>query len=277
MGEIRRAGGQAKLISGCFEFSIKRRCCPTDEQSFHQSLAGYKSAAKALETFWIPLVSSFYFCWLFQCNLVNRVLDHGYQAVVICSDTLILLCLQKEQPGHQLFCSLSLRNKGKNTYGSVIKNTTICSSSKPVRLFPCQGWTAPAASQSQAMGLPSQVLQPKNAFTKSIYIFSDTYSIAMLLVFTDLYSKLNNTSSTLPVLELGAKGLHPIHLPSQPPASKGTLWRRLMTTVFIYTVQNQQYSFPTATAHYKHSSAHQNYFSNVFLQVFHSKFDSQAH
>lgn len=50
MGEIRRTGGQAKLISGWFEFSIKRKCYPTDEQPFHWSFAGYESAARALKT-----------------------------------------------------------------------------------------------------------------------------------------------------------------------------------------------------------------------------------
>lgn len=30
IGEIRRAAGQAKLISGCVKFSIKWKCCPTE-------------------------------------------------------------------------------------------------------------------------------------------------------------------------------------------------------------------------------------------------------
>lgn len=182
--------------------------------------------------------------------------------MVICSDTLILLCLQKEQPGHRLFCSFSLRNKGKKK-----KKLWLCHKNHKYLLF-LKGCEIISLSRSdcpsclaksQAMGFPSQVLQPKNTFTNSIYFFSDMYSIAMLLVFTALYIKLNNTSSSWPVSELGAKSLHPIHLPSQTPASKGALWRRFTTKLFIYTVQNLQHSVPRAIAHYKQSIAHRNY------------------
>lgn len=102
IGEIRRPGGQAKLILGCFELSIKWKCCPKKEQSFHHFSAGYGCAAKALETLNLTGFLNFNFTGC-QCNFVNIITDHGHQAVVICSDTWILLCLQNEQPEQGLF------------------------------------------------------------------------------------------------------------------------------------------------------------------------------
>lgn len=67
-----------------------------------------------------------------QCNFVNIITDHGYQAVVICSDTWILLS-PEETAWTGTFCSLSSGNKSKkNTYGSVIKS--IWSSLVPMTL-----------------------------------------------------------------------------------------------------------------------------------------------
>lgn len=191
IGKTRRAGGQAKLLSGCFELSIKWKCCPTEEQSFHHSFAGYGSAAKALETLWISLFNfTFTGC---QCNFVNRIMDHGYQAVAICSDTLILLHLQKEQPEQQIICSLSVRNEGKkNTHGSVINITSIWSSLLPMRLSKLNCPSCPP--KSQAMGLPRQVLHPKNTFSKNIYFFSRHVVYCYVARYLQPYIELSNTS-----------------------------------------------------------------------------------
>lgn len=86
------------------------------------------------------------------------------------------------------------------------------------------------------MGLLSQVLQPQNTFTMGIYIFRDIHSIAMLLIFTALYIKLNNTSSSLPVSRLGAESLHesishPNLQPQKEQSAEGSQQN------FIYTVQ----------------------------------------
>lgn len=137
-GKIRRAGGQAKLISGCFELSMKWKCCPTKEQSFHHSFAGYGSAAKLWkhsEPHWL-LNFNFTGC---QCNFVNQITEYRYQAVVICSDTDI--ALSPEGTAWTVpFCSLSLRNKDK-------KCSWVCYKYHKYLIFP-------AANEIIKVGLP---------------------------------------------------------------------------------------------------------------------------
>lgn len=96
-----------------------------------------------------------------------------------------------EQPEQQILCSLSVRNEGKkNTHGSVINITSIWSSLLPMRLSKLDCPSCP--SESQAMGLPWQILHSKNTFSKSICFFSVPY--CYVARYLQPYIELNHTS-----------------------------------------------------------------------------------
>lgn len=156
--------------------------------------------------------------------------------------------------------------------GSVINITSIWSSLLPMRLSKLDCPSCP--SESQAMGLPWQILHSKKTFSKSICFFSVPY--CYVARYLQPYIELNNTSGR-PNQNWEQKfSSNPSPIPT--PVSRTAFWRRLTANPFTYIVQSLQYSFPTAAAHCKQSLAHWTISAGcAVLQVFHWEFHSQAY